>query len=153
MTAALIISFNSFLPMIYVRKPVKNAPAPSAIIERSKTIHRAKAKILLIFVWLRPRIKQRRPDITPHTNRASHGNVQKKNLVAEHRLAPSGIKAESICFLLTDRVCCPLSVARKRLSPKKYYFHSPDSYLPPFSPSPWKRDNRPWALSVISPIT
>jgi hypothetical protein len=104
MTAALIISFNSFLPIIYVRNPVKNVPAPRAITDRSKTIHRAKAKILLILVWLRPNTKHKRADTPPHTKRVSHGNVQKKNFVVEHLLAPSGIKAESICFLLFNSV-------------------------------------------------
>ena len=57
--------------------PVKMAQAPKAITPRSKMIHRAKAKILLMFVWFRPFMRQRPAASPPQARIASHGNNHK----------------------------------------------------------------------------
>ena len=96
MTATLMMSFSSFFPMIYVRNPVKKAPAPNAIIARSNTIHKAKAKTLLMFVWFRPNPRQKSADTPPQASKANQGSVHKKKDGVEHLFVPSGINTESI---------------------------------------------------------
>ena len=58
-TALLMTALSSRFFMTYRRKPVKNAPAPSAMTVRSRKIHSPKAKRLSMFVWLRPSARQR----------------------------------------------------------------------------------------------
>src|ERR1039458_6395430 len=86
---------------MYSRKPVKKAPAPSAITVRSRKIHRPKAKRLSMLVWLRPLTRHRPAQYRPNASMAIHGRVHNRNFPLEQRFMPRVMNSLSTGGLLS----------------------------------------------------
>src|SRR5579862_6976748 len=91
-TALLITALSSLRFKMYSRKPVKNAPAPSAITVRSRKIQRPKAKRLSMLVWLSPFTRQRPAPYRPKASSAHQGRIQSRNCRGLDRRTPRGMR-------------------------------------------------------------
>src|SRR5690348_4643968 len=91
---------------MYSRKPVKKAPAPSAITVRSRKIQRPKAKRLSMFVWFSPFTRQSRADQRPKTRSAAQGAVHNRKRPSEQRFTPRAMNILSTGILLGSGMGC-----------------------------------------------
>src|SRR5947209_2914625 len=98
MTAVLITERSSSFLKRYSRKPLKNAPAPSAITVRSRKIHKPNANRLSMLVSLRPKMRQRAIAYRPSASSTVQGVSHERNRGNEQRRRPRGIQ-----FLSTMR--------------------------------------------------